>query len=162
MTMALRTAPYLTRYKVALSVSVVVNLFLIAIVGSRILLAALQPHYANPLDQALATAEESLPPKDAAAFRHVIQTEAPTYSSAAQRLAAARHAVAQQIVVDPYDADAVRRSLESWRTDWNAFFDVFRGTLVDALGAVSAEGRRKLIANHEATRKSMHESGLDP
>ncbi|MCB8881898.1 periplasmic heavy metal sensor [Acidisoma cellulosilytica] len=160
--MVLRTPPCWTRAKIALSVSVIINLFLVALIGSHIWRVESQRRFDNPLAQALATAEHSLPPKDAKTFRQVIKSESSVFAGSAQRLASARHAVGQAISAEPYDPAAVSQSLNNWRSDWNQFFDVFRGPLVDALGAVSPEGRRKLIADRDATRKSMHETGFDP
>jgi len=100
--------------------------------------------------RALANAEASLPPQDAAAFDAAIRGGAPRYAQAARRLLDARRALGQEITAEPFSPEGVQQALASWRTAWNGFFDAFSGTLVDALAKVSADGRRKLIADREA------------
>jgi len=139
--------------RIALPASIVLNIFLIALIGGHVLRGgpAIAPD-ANPLARALANAEASLSPSDAAAFRQVMQRDAPHFADAAKQLAVSRRAVAQQIAAEPFNADAVHQALTHWQMALNNFFDAFREPLVDALAKVSPDGRRRLIAERQAAR----------
>jgi len=139
--------------RIALPASIVLNIFFVALIGGHLLHGrpAIAP-YANPLARALANAEASLSPSDAAAFRQVMQRDAPHFADAAKQLAASRRAVAQQIAAEPFNADAVHQALTRWQMALNNFFDAFSKPLVDALAKVSPDGRRRLIAERQAVR----------
>jgi uncharacterized membrane protein len=137
--------------RIALPASIVLNIFLVALIGGHLLRG--RPVIApgeNPLARALANAEASLSPSDAAAFRQVMRSDTPRFADAAQQLAAARRAVAQQIAAEPFNADAVHQALTRWQMALNSFFDAFSDPLVDALAKVSPDGRRRLIAERQA------------
>lgn len=131
--------------RIALPASLILNLFLVALIGGH-LLHVRRGLAGAPFAHALANAEAILPPKDAAAFRAVMQRDAPQYEGAMKRFFAARQALERDIAADHFDPDRVRAALANWRTSWDAFFDDFDGPLVDALAQVSPEGRRKLLA----------------
>lgn len=155
-----RNCPYRIWHRAAFPVSIVLNLFFIALIGGHVIANKSTRQFDTPLAQALATAEASLPPRDASAFRRVIENEAPHYMEAARQLGMARQALGKQITAEPYNAVAVRQALSDWRIAWNGFFDAFSGTLVDALSVVSPEGRRKLIADREAVRRKQPASAF--
>jgi len=142
--------------RIALPASIVLNVFFVALIGGHLLQRghAIGPN-AIPLARALQNAEASLSPSDAAAFRQVMRAGAPRFADAARQLAVARRAVAHQIAAEPYDADAVHQALSHWQVALNKFFEAFSDPLVDALGRVSPEGRRKLIAEREAERAGV-------
>ncbi|HVY17840.1 MAG TPA: periplasmic heavy metal sensor, partial [Rhodopila sp.] len=103
-------------HRIALPASIVLNLFLVALIGAHLFRVEHAPTAAeSPLARALANAEASLSPTDAAAFRQVLRGDAQRYAGAAMRLSAARDAVRRQIVAEPFDADAVRQALGQWR-----------------------------------------------
>ena len=154
-----RNLPYRSWRRVAFPASIVLNLFFIALIGGHVIAARDQRDF-DTLAQALATAEASLPPKDASAFHKVIENKAAHYEEASRQLREARHVLGQQITAEPFNADAVRQALSNWRTAWNGFFDSFSDPLVDALSVVSPEGRRKLIADREAARRRQPASAL--
>lgn len=138
---------------IALFVSIVLNLFFVALIGGHVW----QAHRAattlgGPLARALARAEASLPPRDAAAFGAVIKRDAPQCAGALHQLALARRQLADQIIAPQYDAAKVRQALATWQTAWNNFFTDFGPVLVEALGQVTPEGRRKLIAERRLAR----------
>lgn len=137
--------------RLALPISVLLNLFLVALIGGHFLHRSLPiAAGAGPVARALANAEASLPPQDAAAFDAAIRSGAPRYIEAARRLLDARRALGQEITAEPFSPEGVQQALASWRQAWNGFFDAFSGTLVDALAKVSPDGRRKLIADRAA------------
>ena len=140
----------------ALLISIVLNLFLAALIVGHVLhhRQALSQEE-SPLAHALANAEASLPARDKPVFRQVVQRDMPDYAEAARRLVAARNDVERQIAAEPFQADAVRQALTRWRAAWNGFFDAFSGTLIDALGRISPEGRRSLIAERERVRAGL-------
>ena len=105
------------------------------------------------LARALADAETSLPPSDAAKFRDVMTRGAPLYAQSAKQLAEARAALQRQIVAEPFDRQAVHSAFVAWQQSWNRLLDNADDTLIEALAQVSPEGRRKLIAQRQAERK---------
>jgi uncharacterized membrane protein len=141
--------------RIALPISIVLNLFLLALVGGHVLRSRSNEFgTGTPLMRALARAEASLPPKDAAAFGAVMRREAPRFASAEQRLAEARRGLAEEITAERFDQAGVRQALEAWQAAWNGFFADFSGTLVEALGQVSPDGRRKLVADRRSRLES--------
>jgi uncharacterized membrane protein len=137
--------------RIALPVSIVLNLFFVALIGGYVL------HHRGerlagetPLMRALARAEASLPPRDATAFGAVIRRDAPQYSDALKRLDVARQELRREITAEQFDEAGVRQALAGWQTAWNSFFEKFSNTLVDALAQVSPGGRRRLIAERRS------------
>ncbi|WP_051116046.1 periplasmic heavy metal sensor [Methyloferula stellata] len=140
--------------RIALPMSLVLNIFLIAVIGGHMLHrhahdAALDGSF---LKRALADAEASLSKPDAEAFGAVLRRDAPRYRPAAADFAQAREALAKQIETEPFDKEAVRRAFAASRESWDRLTGEFGNTLVDALADVSPEGRRKLVAER---RRSM-------
>jgi uncharacterized membrane protein len=132
----------------ALSASIVLNLFLVALVGGHLWQSRSNDAISgSPLSRALARAEASLPPRDAAALGAAIRRDAPHYAQAAQQLTDARQEFWRQVTAEQFNQHDVRQALDSWRTAWNRFLDDFSDTIVSGLAEVSPEGRRKLIAD---------------
>lgn len=138
------------RHALGLTVSVILNLFLAALIGGHFLRAHLHrvaaPRASTPMMRQLARIESVLPARDAAEFRSVIERDKPKFSEAAQQLVAARRALRRQVAADPFDPQAAREALAAYRTSWNRFVGDFSGPLIDALSHVSAQGRRRLVA----------------
>jgi Heavy-metal resistance len=134
--------------RVALPLSLLLNLFLVALIAGHLLRRHLNEAGLGtvPLARALVKAEASLSPSDAAAFDAVIRRDAPRYAASARAFGQARRALERQILAQPFDRDAAREALAAWQASWNRFLDDFGGPLVDALAQVSPEGRQKLIA----------------
>jgi uncharacterized membrane protein len=138
--------------RIALPVSIVLNLFLLAVIGGHVWHnRRAEAAGGMPLTRFLANVEASLPARDAAAFGEVIKRNAPHYGEDGLKLLEARKALAGEITAEPYDQARVRQALANWRAAWNQFMDDFGDTLVEALGQVSPEGRRKLIAERRLT-----------
>lgn len=77
--------------RIALPASIVVNLFLVALIGGHLLRAhRSEASSETPLARALARAEARLPSKDAAAFGAVIRRDASHYAEAQKWLIEAR------------------------------------------------------------------------
>jgi uncharacterized membrane protein len=141
--------------RIALPVSIVLNLFLIAVIGGHILHVRVrlrESHVDTPLARALANAESILPASDAEKFRAVIRRDAPHYMDAAHQLGEARQEVERQILAEPFDQERVNRALAGWEAAWNRFFGEFNNTLVEALAEISPEGRRQLVAKRREER----------
>jgi uncharacterized membrane protein len=132
--------------RLALPASIILNLFLIALIGGHVLHARREGVPGTPLARALARAEELLPPQDAAAFRGVIQRDSAHYAEDWRQFLAARDQLERRIAAEPFDREAVRQGFDTWQAAWRRFFDDFSNTLVEALAQVSPEGRRKLVA----------------
>jgi uncharacterized membrane protein len=132
----------------ALPASLVMNLFLIALIGGYLWQSRSDDVISgSPLSRALAQAEASLPPRDAAALGAVIRRDAPHYAHAGQQLTDARREFWRQVTAEQFNQHDVRQALDRWRAAWNRFFDDFSDTIVAALAEVSPDGRRKLMAD---------------
>lgn len=134
--------------RIVLVASLMLNLFLVALIGGHWLRRGINVIDANepPLARALAAAEANLSRSDATAFDAVMRQGAPHYADAAQQFEQARRDLGSRIMAEPYDPAAVRQAFVTWKTSWNRFVDAISDTLVEALSKVSPEGRRKLIA----------------
>lgn len=135
--------------RIVLPASVILNLFLLAIIGGhmwRVHSRGEIPGSGMALARALTRVEAILPAKDSAAFSQVIRRDAPHFTASVLQLRQARQALDRQISADPFDPAAARQALSATQTAWSHFLDDFGGTLVDALSQVSPEGRRKLIS----------------
>lgn len=139
--------------RTALPASIVLNLFLAAVIGGHLLhIRAREAGGIMPMARVLANAEAALPPQDAAAFGAVIRRDAPRYAEAAQQLGEARQELNRQFTAEKFDPQAARRALAAWSTAWDRFLGDFGNTLVTALAEVSPEGRRKLVAERRGVR----------
>jgi Heavy-metal resistance len=131
--------------RIALPASIVLNLFLLALIGGHLWQSQRDQADASPsLDRALANAEATLSPKDAAAFAMVLHGDAPRYVAAAQ-----------QITAGVFTPAAVRQALAVWRAAWDRFLDEFSGPLIDAMAQLSPQGRRQLIAAGRSARPAI-------
>ena len=142
--------------RIALPASIVLNLFLLALIGGHLWQSQRDQADASPsLDRALANAEATLSPKDAAAFAMVLHGDAPRYVAAAQQLRTARAALNRQITAAGFNPAAVRQALAAWRAAWDRFLDEFSGPLIDAMAQLSPQGRRQLIAAGRSARPAI-------
>ncbi len=143
----------------ALPASVLLNLFLIALIGGHLLRRDAHegalPAGPIPLARALASAEEALSPTDAAAFREVMRRESPKLAESVRQIGEARRALAREVVAEPFDAKATRAAMAAWQASWNQFFDQISNPLVDALGTISPDGRQKLVDERRKARGEL-------
>jgi uncharacterized membrane protein len=135
----------------ALALSLVCNVFLTGLIAGHFLSHRIRsaPVFigATPMARVFERAESVLPPKDAATFRAVLQRDWPRYAQAARQVSEARRALGRQIAAEPFDPRAASQALAAWRSSWNTFLDDFSGPLIDALAAISPEGRNRLVAD---------------
>lgn len=132
--------------RIALAVSLVLNLFLLALIGGHVWHNRMQAASSDrPLARALADVEATLSPRDGAAFKTAILADQSRFADAAKKSALARLELGRQIAAVPFDPQATLRALEAWHTSWNAFMSDFDEPLVHALAKVSPEGRQKLV-----------------
>jgi uncharacterized membrane protein len=135
--------------RIALPCSIVLNLFLLAVIGGHF-----YSRYAGPprdrtmLSRLLARVEATLPADEAAAFKAVILRDQDRFLAARQKLLAARQELMAQITANPYSKAGTAQALTDWKAAWDGVSGEFSGTLVDALATVSPQGRRKLVAEH--------------
>ena len=133
--------------RTVLAASLVLNLFLAAVVVGHLLRADIDARGgATLLARGIAQAMSSLSTRDAAAFTAALRQDAPQYREAAKQLAEARLNLEHQITADRFDPAAVQAALAAWQAKWNRFMDGFGPTLVDALGQISPAGRQNLVA----------------
>lgn len=104
----------------------------------------------DPLARLLAVAEATLPPSDAILFRETLLKEEPRYAQAVKGLTQARQEMLKQISANPYDPVATLTALSAMQSAWTEFMDAIGGPLVDAIGEVSPEGRRRVVADQKA------------
>jgi uncharacterized membrane protein len=143
--------------RVVLPASIVLNLFLAALVVGHLLRPDVaMRREATPLSQAIAQAVSSLSPGDAAAFCAVLQQDAPHYLGAAKQLAEARLNLERQITTEPFDPVSVTAALTLWQAQWNRFTNGIAPAIVDALGQLSPDGRRRIIAARHQANPSPH------
>ncbi|WP_342627939.1 periplasmic heavy metal sensor [Nguyenibacter vanlangensis] len=134
--------------------SVLLNLFLAAVVGGQYLRHRTEgAHQATALATFLQNATEHLSPADAAAFRSVLWQDAPRYVQAHENLARARADIDNQLLAPHFDAAATRAAMARWQAAWNGFVGDFSDALVEAISHLSPEGRRTLVnsAPHRKT-----------
>jgi uncharacterized membrane protein len=137
--------------KIGFPVSIVLNVFLAALIAGHVLqqagsrLASDTPWPARTL----ANVEASLSPSDAASFGSVIRGNRARFIGSMSELVQARDRLAKQIVSEPFDPAAVKRDLAAWRQSWNHFLDDFDDTLVEALAKISPDGRRRLVEDRK-------------
>lgn len=134
-------------HRIALPASVILNLFLMAIIGGHVFHVRGRGAIAGAsLARVISRAEAVLPPKDAAAFGAVMRRDESKFASSAQRIREAREELETQIAAEPFNPAATRQALVATKGAWNQFLDDFSASLVDALAQVSPQGRRKLVS----------------
>ena len=133
--------------RIVLPVSILSNLFLLAVIGGHLLQARNRNDIPwMPLARAVLRAESILPKKDADAFGAVMRRDAPRYLRSWEQLRDARQELNRQVAAEPFDPAAARKALRTTQAAWDGFLDEFSNTLVDGLAQISPEGRRKLIS----------------
>ena len=141
--------------RVVLPVSLILNLFLVALIAGHLLRSQSEAGElgSQALARALTNAEASLSPADAATFGAVMKGNASRFAQEAQQLASARTALEQRIETEPYDKETVHKAFLNWQACWNHFMDGFDEPLIEALSQISPEGRRNLIAQRRQARR---------
>ena len=137
--------------RIALPISLVLNMFLLAFVGGQMLRATPEvPRRDDPLARILAVAEATLPASDARSCRETLLKEEPRYARAVRKVTEARQEMLKQMSADPYDPVATLAALSAMQSAWTEFMDAIGGPLVDAIGQISPEGRRTVVADQKA------------
>jgi len=143
--------------RAVLPASLILNLFFVALVGAHLLRAPIGTGGDGTLlARALANAEGSLAPNDAASFKAVMQRDAPRFAQAARQLAAARDAVDREVSAEHLDPAATRQALATWRVAAGDFADKFSDSLIEALTQISPDGRRRLVAERRQQSPEPH------
>lgn len=136
--------------RIILGVSLALNLFLVAFWGGQMLRSQPPvPSGDDPLARILAVAEANLPPSDAKIFRETLLKEKPRYAQTVEKLIQARQEMLKQVSADPFDPAATLTALNATQTAWTEFMDAIGRPLVDAVGVVSPEGRRRVVADQK-------------
>jgi Heavy-metal resistance len=140
-----------------LPVSILLNLFLVALIGGHLLRHRSYDVVAGSpsLPRILANAQASLSEPDAAAFGAVMRRDAPRYLESARKLAQSRAALEHQITAQPFDAVATRAAFAEWQVSANRFLSDVGNPLIEALGQVSPEGRQRLIASRRKAQQGL-------
>lgn len=131
-----------------LFLSLALNLFLAALIGAHMLRAQILRHdFASqtPLQRALLQAEAALSPPDRTIFDKTLLAGEPGFAQAADQVAMARHNLAAVLLSQPYDPAATATAMNAWQQSWLQFQSAFRTPLLNALDAISPQGRRALV-----------------
>jgi hypothetical protein len=139
--------------RAALPVSLILNLFLIAVIGGHVLRTGSNERAGDAtLAKALANAASKLSGPDAEAFGAVMRREAPHYEEAIRRLLADRDALERQINSEPFNPEAARAAYAAWQQSLTGFTHDFGDALIAALGEISPAGRHRIIAARQKAR----------
>lgn len=142
--------------KLALPASVLLNLFLIALIGGHFLRESRLIAHINPavpyLSRALATAEGSMSSEDAKIFRETLKQDEARYHDSARQLEHSRADLDKAILADPFDKDAAKRALDAWQLNGDLFLNDVKDSLIDALAGISPDGRKRLIAQRHQSQ----------
>ena len=82
--------------------------------------------------------------------RETLLKEEPRYAQAVTKVIQARQEMLKQMSADPYDPVATLTALSAMQSAWTEFMDAIGGPLVDAIGQLSPEGRRGVVADQKA------------
>lgn len=137
-----------TMLRMLVAASLLLNLFSVSYFCGRILRGHLEED-PSALAWILSSSDRALDRRDAAAFRKVLQQQAPRYSDAAAALSRTRTILADRVTANPFDPSSVRSALAAWRSDWNRFNEALSGPLIAALQSISPEGRRRLVRQRQ-------------
>jgi uncharacterized membrane protein len=132
----------------ALLLSLALNLFLLAVIGTH-MLRVRQFHRdiasQTPLQKGLIEAEAALSPADRKAFDKALLAGEASFGPAADRMAIARYNLANAVLAQPYNPAATAAAFDRWQMSWEQFQAAFRTPLLSALDAISPQGRRALV-----------------
>jgi uncharacterized membrane protein len=146
--------------RVALPLSLILNFFLIAVIGGHVLHNRVNAQGAEgSLAKALATAASKLSGPDAKAFGDVMRREAPHYQDAIRNLGLARETLKDTIAAEPFDAAAARTAYGAWQQNLTTFTHDFGDTLMDGLASISPAGRHTLIEERRRVRPNLGPEG---
>ena len=141
------------RSALALRASLVVNVFLLALIVAHVLRAQIADSAAHPEGQAIvARLTAVLPAEDAARFRAQLDLMRSEYEPQRERIGEARQALLRAIARDPYDPAGVRRALADYQQSWRDFTSRFDEAFLAALDTISPHGRARLAAAAEVAR----------
>ena len=140
-------------WRIALALSLVLNLFFAGLVSGHIFhFYKAEERFGVPFARALAHAQASLPPQDAASFSAAMERGAPQFNQDFQTLAEARRALSLQVTAEHFDRDATRQALAGMQAASDRLANDFADTFVNALAGLSPEGRQKLVKEFRAER----------
>lgn len=142
----------------ALFLSLALNLFLLALISAHVLRNWQFDNVLSrqtPLQRVLIQAESALSPADRKAFDKALLAGESQFGPAADKVAIARHHLAQTLLAQPYNPTATEAALAGWQTSWVQFQTAFTPPLLNAFQALSPQGRQALV--HER-RTRLHTS----
>lgn len=129
--------------RAALGASVVLNLVLAGMLLAGPLRPAPQP---RGFERMVARIEAALPEADRPKFHAVLEAERDRYEAPLAALRAARAEVDAAMVREPFDPAALRAAMQDWSDRWVAFSAAYRDMMVQAMAAISPEGRAQVAA----------------
>jgi hypothetical protein len=135
-------------WRLALHLSLVLNLFLVGLIAGHIMRSGVtnQQRDTRSILRLFNNATKNLSAADAAKFDAVIRANSSAYAQSAQALAVSRAELRRQILAEPFDRSATLKAYADWQGNLNTFVTEVGDSLIQALSAISPEGRRQVIA----------------
>lgn len=140
-------------HRTALLLSLALNLFLLAGIGTHaVRVWQFRHNMASQtlVQRALIQADAALSPEDREIFDKILLPGEASFGPAADQMTVARHHLADALLAQPYNPAATAAAFDHWQASWNQFQSALRTPLLDALNAISPQGRRALV---EARRR---------
>lgn len=146
--------------KAGLGASLALNLVLVA------LLLRVERPPRRDLAAMQAQMEALLPPADRPRFGATLEAGRPAAQAALNRHRAARAEAEEAVGREPFDPAAMRAAMQAARGEWQQFSTALEETLIEAVTALSPEGRQRLAEDQrrrrERARQARAEAGQTP
>ena len=132
--------------RIALSASIALNLFFVAVIGGYLLRPTfLARPSGGPMGRAVAAVESQLDDADATAFEAIVQRDKPRNAEAERALVASRDALETDLASEPFNPAKAKVAVANTREALDHIIDSFSATVIDALNHLSPAGRKKLV-----------------
>nr|WP_272874872.1 periplasmic heavy metal sensor [Roseomonas marmotae] len=97
--------------------------------------------------------ERVLSPRDRETFRQVMEANRPRWEPAQRAMRQARPEVRRAMGAEPFSEEALRAAMAAGRERWFSFSEAYEDSLAQATGAISPDGRRRLLADMPGNRE---------
>jgi len=145
--------------RAALSGSIILNLFFLAVIGGYLLRPTFVARQTEgPMGRAVSIVESQLDSADAAAFEAVVQRDKSRNAEAERAIVASRDALETDLASEPFNPARAKVAVADTREALDRFIDSFSATVIDALGQLSPAGRKKLVALRRERLEALYPS----
>jgi uncharacterized membrane protein len=132
--------------RIALGLSLALNVLLVAYVGTQ-LLQSPPPPRAVGVQAMIERISRDLPPGDKEIFEHAFDQDRGRLMDASEAMRAARRALDASIAARPFDPAATRTAMHQWREAWQSMSTSFEDAFLAALQGISPDGRAQIVAH---------------